>query len=386
MRTALVAEGLEHSYGGKEVLRVGRLEVIEGEVTAVVGPNGAGKSTLLRLMALLEAPGRGEITFWDGSRLSAMSRRDKRRISRDIAVVFQDPLLLGRPVWQNLEYGLRVRGVPREERAKRVRAMLDRLGLRHLAGRHASTLSGGEARKVSIGRAMVLDPKLLLLDEPLSNLDLSSRREILRLISEMVREKGITAVYVSHDHHEVLEIADRMAVLLDGELVQEGRPDEVFHRPASERVAAFLGAENLLDGRVTGNTGDGVAVSVGRAEVYAAADFPVGERVKVMVHPEEVVLLPPGVGSGSARNRLVARVADLRELGGVARVRLDCGFPLTAHVTRTSCRELGLRPGATVLAAFKATSVHLMPYSSKKDEAAVDGTGWSGALRDGEGR
>jgi molybdopterin-binding protein len=365
MRPALVAEGLEQSYGGRTILRVGRWEVREGEVTAVVGPNGAGKSTLLRLVALLEAPSRGEMVFWDGSRLSAMGPREKRRISREIAVVFQDPLLLGRSVWQNLEYGLRVRGVPKKRRKEKVGAMLDRLGLAHLADRNASTLSGGEARKVSLGRALVLDPRLLLLDEPLSNLDLPSRREVLGLISDMVRERGITAVYVSHDHHEVLEIADRMAVLLKGELVQEGRPDEVFRRPASERVAAFLGADNLLDGRVKERTEEGALISVGKAELYAVTELPPGERVKVMVHPEEVLLLPLGYGSGSARNRLPARVLEVREVGPVVRVRLDCGFPLAAHVTHTSRRELGIEPGTVLQAAIKATSVHLMPYSSR---------------------
>lgn len=364
MRIALLVEELEHRYDGRTVLRVGRLEVREGEVLAVVGPNGVGKSTLLRLMALLEKPTRGEVVFWDGSRLSTMNRKERRRLSREIAVVFQEPFLLNRDVWQNVEYGLKVRGVPGPERVRKVEAVLRRLGLEHVARRHASTLSGGEARKVSLGRAMVLEPRVLLLDEPLSNLDQPSRREILGLISDVVRERGITAVYVSHDHHEVLEIADRMAVMLGGELVQEGKPDEVFRRPASEEVASFLGAENLLEGRIVRRTEDGAAILVGEAMVHAVTDLPEGERVKVMVHPEEVVLLPPDSRSGSARNRLPARVLEVREAGPLARVKLECGFPLVALVTRTSRRDMGLEPGVTLQAVFKATSVHVMPYSS----------------------
>ncbi len=365
MRTAFLVEELEHRYDGRTVLRVERLEVREGEVLAVVGPNGAGKSTLLRLMALLEEPTRGEVVFWDGSRLSAMTRRDKRRLSREMAMVFQEPFLLNRDVWQNLEYGLKLRGVPRPERARKVEAMLRTLGLEPLARRHVSSLSGGEARKVSLGRAMVLEPRVLFLDEPLTNLDLPSRRELLGLISDMVRERGITAVYVSHDHHEVLEIADRLAVMLGGELVQEGKPDEVFRRPASEEVAAFLGAENLLEGRVVRRTEEGAAILVGEAVIHAVTDIPEGEMVKVMIHPEEVVLLPPESSSGSARNRLPARVLEVRETGPVARVRLDCGFPLAALVTSTSRKDMGLEPGVSLRVAFKATSVHVMPYSSR---------------------
>lgn len=363
MNALLSVEGLRQVYGGRCVLQVEKFVIEEGEITAVVGPNGAGKSTLLRLINLLERPTSGEMVFWDGSRLSSLKRGEKRKLAMEMAMIFQDPLLFRRSVKENLAYGLKVRKIPRAERERRVSDMLRRLGLEEFASRDARTLSGGEAQKVALGRAMILQPRLLLLDEPLSNLDLPSRRELLRLISDLVREAGVTALYVSHDYHEVLEIADRLAVLIGGVLHQVGKPGEVFARPVSEEVASFLGAENLLEGEVCTREEDMVRIRIGERELAALCDFPVGSRVKVLVHPEEIVLLKPEEESGSARNRLPARVLEVREMGGLVKVRLDCGFPLTAHVTRASRVEMGIEPGREFAAAVKATSVHVMPFS-----------------------
>ncbi|MDI6873426.1 ABC transporter ATP-binding protein [Candidatus Solincola sp.] len=367
MTPLLSLRGVEREYDGRRVLQVGELDIEEGSVTAVVGPNGSGKSTLLRIINLLERPTRGEIVFWDGKQLSTLERGERRKLAAQMTMIFQDPILFRRTVEDNLAYGLKVRGMPRAERKARVREMLERLGLEHLASRDVRTLSGGEAQKVALGRALILRPRLLLLDEPLSNLDLPTRREMLRLLPLLVREAGVTAVYVSHDYHEVLEVADRLAVLIGGTLQQVGKPGEVFARPVSEEVASFLGAENLLEGEVVAGKGEMVRIRVGEGELLALGDFPVGSRVKVLVHPEEVVLHVPGEEAGSARNRLSARVLEVREMGGMVKVRLDCGFPLTAHVTRPSREEMGIAPGKAFTAALKATSLHIMPFSGARE-------------------
>ncbi len=366
MTPLLSLRGVEREYGGRRVLRVEELDLEEGAVTAVVGPNGSGKSTLLRIVNLLEKPTRGEIVYWGGERLSSLGRGERRRLAGEMTMIFQDPILFRRTVEDNLAYGLRVRGVPRAERKARVREMLRRLGLEDLASRDVRTLSGGEAQKVALGRALVLRPRLLLMDEPLSNLDLPTRREMLSLIPGLVREEGVTILYVSHDCHEVLEVADRLAVLIEGLLHQVGKPAEVFARPVSEEVASFLGAENLLEGEVVLREGEMVRIRVGEGELLALGDFRVGDRVKILVHPEEVVLHAPGEDAGSARNRLAARVVEVRELGGLVKVRLDCGFPLTAHVTRASLKEMAIAPGKAYTAALKATSLHIMPFSGRR--------------------
>jgi tungstate transport system ATP-binding protein len=212
----LEVEGLKHAYEGRQVLDVDRLELGEKEILAVIGPNGSGKSTLLRIMNLLEKPAAGELTFWNGARLSAMSRAERKELSGQMAMIFQEPLLFKRNVRANIAYGLKIHRVPREESDRRVKEMLERLEIEDLAGRDAMTLSGGEAQKVALGRAMVLRPRLLLLDEPLASLDVPARKSLRADISRLVKEMGVTAVYVTHDYHEVLEIADRLAVLIDG--------------------------------------------------------------------------------------------------------------------------------------------------------------------------
>jgi tungstate transport system ATP-binding protein len=366
----LSIEGLQHSYDDRQVLNVDGLEVHEGEILAVVGPNGSGKSTLLRMVNLLEEPTQGDITYWDGSRLSEMNRKQRRELSRQMAMIFQEPLLFKRTVRANVAYGLKIRRMDGEERDKRVDKMLERLNLEELAERDALTLSGGEAQKVTLGRAMVLRPRLLLLDEPLASLDVPTRKMLRRDISRLVRDMGVTAIYVTHDYHEVLEVADRLAVLLDGSLHQVGKPNQVFGRPSTEEVAEFLGAENLLEGEVKENREGMAVIEVEGVAVEALSDIPPGARAKLLIHPEEVTLMSDAGEAGSARNRLPGRVTDVNVMGALVKVGLECGFPLVAYVTRASQEEMNIEKGRRVTAVFKATSIHVMPFTQAGDGAA----------------
>jgi len=353
-------EGLQHSYDGRRILDVDRLEIREGEMLAVVGPNGSGKSTLLRIINLLEKPTNGEITFWDGSRLSEMDRGEKKKLALQMAMIFQEPLLFKRSVRANIGYGLKVRGTDRDEVEKRVEVMLERLDLAELADRDAMTLSGGEAQKVTLGRAMVLEPRLLLMDEPLASLDTPTRKVLRKDIARLVREMGVTAVYVSHDYQEVLEIADRLALIFDGRVLQEGRPSEVFSHPNSEVVAQFLGAENLLDGEVL-DCREGLArVLVRGVELQAPCELPPGSAAKVLIHAEDITIVTDSARRSSARNSLPARITNVSVMGALDKIELDCGFRLVAYVTLASARELGLEAGMEVTAVIKAASIHIM--------------------------
>ena len=363
MAPFLSIDGLKHYYDDRQVLNVDGLEVHKGEILAVVGPNGSGKSTLLRIINLLEEPTQGDITYWDGSRLSEMNRKQRKELSLQMAMIFQEPLLFKRTVQANIAYGLRIRRMEGEEREKLVGDMLERLNLKELAERDARTLSGGEAQKVTLGRAMVLRPRLLLLDEPLASLDVPTRKMLRQDISKLVREMGVTAVYVSHDYHEVLEVADRLAVLLDGSLHQVGKPNQVFGRPATEEVAEFLGAENLLEGEVKENREGMAVIEVEGVAVEALCDIPPGERAKLLIHPEEVTLMGDAGDAGSARNRLPGRVTEVNVMGALVKVGLECGFPLVAYVTRASQEEMDIEKGRRVTAVFKATSIHVMPFT-----------------------
>ena len=363
MSAFLRIEGLKHFYDGRQVLNVDGLSVEEGEILAVIGPNGSGKSTLLRIINLLEKPSQGDIAFWDGRHLVGMGRKERKELSRQMAMVFQEPLLFRRSVRANVSYGLKVRGVDKGERDDRVDGMLARLGLLDMAERGALTLSGGEAQKVSLGRALVLRPRLLLMDEPLASLDVPTRQLLRADISGLVRDMGVTAIYVTHDYHEVLEIADRLAVLVGGALLQIDTPSRVFGQPACQEVASFLGAENLLVGEVT-ECQEGMArIRVEGVELEAVCHVLAGSRVKVLIHPEEIVLLAAAGDAGSARNRLRALVTEVRVLGALVKVGLDCGFSLVAYVTRASREEMGIEPGREFTAAIKATSIHVMPFT-----------------------
>ncbi|MBI2539185.1 MAG: ABC transporter ATP-binding protein [Deltaproteobacteria bacterium] len=223
-------------YGGSTVLQVAALSVRPGEVLAIIGPNGAGKSTLLRVMGLLEQPTEGRVYF----RGREIEPKDSLAVRRRMASVFQEPLLLNASVYENAALGLKLRGLSQREAERRVRPWLERLGIVHLAGRRARSLSGGEAQRTSLARAFALDPELLLLDEPFSALDPPTREELLLDLETILRETGITTVFVTHDRNEAFMLGDRVAVLIGGELLQVGAANDVFAQPVNQEVARFV--------------------------------------------------------------------------------------------------------------------------------------------------
>ena len=360
----LGVRGVLVERAGRRILAVEELDVFVGEVLAVVGPNGAGKSTLIHVLALLEQPSAGDVLF-DGRPV----REGHLSYRRRMAVVFQEPLLLDATVESNVGSGLALRGVPRAERARRVRRWLERFGIEALARRSARTLSGGEAQRVSLARALALEPEVLLLDEPFASLDEPTRHALIDDLDRALAETGTATVFVSHDRAEALRLGDRVAVIMDGRVRQVGPPSQVFATPADEEVAAFLGAETIVQGRVDSlERGLAVvAVSGRRVEAAAGPEAAPESEVLVCLRPEDVVLSraddqPP---ASSARNRLDAVVRRVVNAGAQARVELDAGFPLVALITKQSLEELSLGAGSRVVASFKATAVHLIPRHAR---------------------
>jgi tungstate transport system ATP-binding protein len=342
---------------GRKVLDVPALEVTAGEVLAVIGPNGAGKSTLLLVMARLLKPDAGQVLL----RGQPVTARHDLEYRRRIALVLQEPLLLDDTVFNNLAVGLRLHGLPRDEIERRVNHWLERLGIAALARRRARTLSGGEAQRASLGRAFALQPDLLLLDEPFSALDAPTRQALLEELQGLLAETRQTTVFVTHDLDEALMLGQRVAVLLAGDLRQVGRPAEVFSAPADPEVAAFVGVETVLPGRVTGAKDGLVQVALDGMQAEAVGQAAVGRAVYLCLRPEDITLWPAGnVPASSARNRLKGRITRLMPQGALVRVTVDCGLPLVALVTRSSAREMGLEPGLEVAASFKASAAHLI--------------------------
>jgi tungstate transport system ATP-binding protein len=222
--------------GDIPALNVDRLEIYEKEVIAVVGPNGAGKSTLLLVLARLLKPDQGKIYFNGQQPTQEADTVYRRRI----AMVMQDPLLFDCSVFDNVAAGLRFRGIGSPEINRRVPLWLDRLGVAHLAARRAPQLSGGEAQRVSLARAMALEPQLLLLDEPFSALDPPTRHQMVADLGDLLGEYATTTVFVTHDLSEATHLASRLAVIVGNRLRQVGKTSQVFKEPANESVAQFL--------------------------------------------------------------------------------------------------------------------------------------------------
>jgi tungstate transport system ATP-binding protein len=348
-------------HGEHVSLQSAALEVYAGEVLALIGPNGAGKSTLLRVMGMLQRPDQGTVVFRGQDALNGNSLELRRRI----ATVFQEPLLLNATVHQNAALGLKLRGIGRAEIDRRLGPWLQKLSVAHLAARSARTLSGGEAQRTSLARALVLEPELLLLDEPFSALDPGSCEALLRDFQRIVKENGITTVFVTHDRDEAFALANRVGVLNQGYLLQIGSREDVFLRPETESVAEIVGMENRLAGVVETSDGDYVTIKINDLRIHAKGCFSPGTKVVACIRPEEV---SPSLTPCQAKdqNRLTGKVISVSPGMIHHRITLDCkGFNLIALVDRKEFFDLNLFEGQEIAAVFSPTAVHVI--SDNKD-------------------
>jgi tungstate transport system ATP-binding protein len=281
-----------------------------------------------------------------------------------MATVFQEPLLADATVAENVALGLRFRGVPAADADARVRRWLARLAVAHLGDRRARTLSGGEAQRVALARALVLEPEVLLLDEPFAGLDSPGRAALLRDLGAILRADRTTTMLVTHERGEALALADRVAVLIDGRVRQVDATARVFYAPVDEEVARFVGVETLVTGRVLQSEDGVTAVDAGGRVVEVAADARPGATVRLAIRPEDVTLEPAGSPPRlrSARNVLEGVITAVTPSTHAVHVTVDAGFPLVAAVTSRSAKEFGLAPGTRVCAVFKASAVHLIAH------------------------
>ena len=369
MKPVLTATFRKRFPGGPEI--AAQDLAIGSGVTVLFGASGSGKTTLLRCLAGLETPDTGEIKFGEevwfqqsGKRKAESENQFLPSRKRGVGFVPQDYALFPHlTVAGNVRYGLPE--LPAAERAARVAESLRWLGLDGLAHRLPRELSGGQQQRVALARAVVRQPRLLLLDEPLAALDTPTRLRLRGELRQLLRQLGRPTVLVTHDRLEALALGDDVVVLHDGRNVQHGPTAEVFSRPVNLAVAEITAVETIQAGKLL-EVRDGLAtVAVGDARLTAlATGLPADVRdVYVCIRAEDVILVRAGQMPSSPRNQLPATVRTLTADGPLLRVQLDCGFPLTALLTRPACDELALQPGTPVFALVKAPQVHLIPFA-----------------------
>ncbi|MBC8161415.1 MAG: ABC transporter ATP-binding protein [Roseiflexaceae bacterium] len=323
---------------GTQALRGISLLIQPGEIIVLLGPSGCGKSTLLRLIAGLDVPTSGQVYL--GTRDITYTPAERR----DMGMVFQNYALFPHmSVAENIGFGLRVRGITRAERQQRVEAMLEKLQLIPLADRRPDQLSGGQQQRVALGRALAINPSVLLLDEPLTALDAQLRESLRSELRRTLEQFRTTSIYVTHDQTEAMSLGDRVVVLRNGLIEQVGTPRALYQRPASAFVARFIGSANRIGGvlRLTA-TGPSAETALGPVTLAAApAGAADGALIDVFVRPEDVTVVP---AAGAA---LLAAIVQVEFLGDRLRlqVRTTTGATITASVaahTMISTNLVGL--------------------------------------------
>lgn len=313
------------------------LEIQEGELITLLGPSGCGKTTSLRIIGGFEHADGGEV-FFDDRAITGLPPE-----KRDIGIVFQNYALFPHlTVNENVAFGLDVRGVSRSETASRVAAILEKVQLAGLGGRYTHQLSGGQQQRAALARALVINPKVLLLDEPLANLDARLREEMRFYIRHLQREFGITTVYVTHDQAEAMVLADRIVIMKDGVLQQVGEPGEIYQRPQTAWVASFIGLSNFVKGTVAGRQ-DGHLMVRTPVGTFAATGQAHEGNVLIVLRPEVLHF------GGPQPNRLSGVVRERVFLGNLLDYRVECG-PYLLRVQADPSRQH--QPGETVDLTF----------------------------------
>jgi molybdate transport system ATP-binding protein len=328
--------------------------VAPGDVLALLGPNGAGKSTILRALAGLVPLDRGRIAI-DGTVVDEPAEVFVEPEHRPIGVVFQDYLLFEHmTVLENVAYGLRARRTPKREARARAAEWLDRVGLTDYATQRPRALSGGQAQRAALARALAVSPRLLLLDEPLAALDVGTRATVRRELRRHLDTFDGMRVLVTHDPVDAYALADRVAIIEAGRIVQSGNLAQVTAHPRSRYVADLVGV-NLLTGAVHDGlltTSDGTTVVVADAEPGPAY---------AVIRPHSITLARTAPSGTSARNTWPGSIVDIDRLGDRARVDIHGPLPLTAEITIAALEDLALRPGDEVHASVKATDIEVAP-------------------------
>lgn len=332
------------------ILKDINLEIERGEYFVVLGPTGAGKTLLLETIAGFHYPDEGKI-YIDGRDVTFVPASE-----RNIGFVYQDYMLFPHmSVKENIAYGLKLRGVSKEMIERKVEEIAETYKIKHLLSRYPENLSGGEKQRVAIARAMVVKPKILLLDEPLSSIDPRMRAEVRREMKEMHERDKITAIHVTHSREDAMLLADRIAVMNEGKIIQIGKPKEIFRNPSSRFVAEFVGVENIFSGKAEKKGNYTYFVCDG---IRLISSMNVPDAKYASIRPEDIIVSKNKIES-SARNCIKGRVKAIVDTGSIIRLEVDCGVDFIVHITKQSFEDMQIKIGEEIYLVFKAQNVHL---------------------------
>lgn len=330
--------------------------VKRGECFTIIGPNGSGKTTLLRIIGLLERPTQGKIVY-NGKNISNLIKKEIVDYRRKFAFVRQKPVVLNTTVANNIAYGLKIRGINKDEIIAKVKEIIDLVGIRGLANKNARSLSGGEIQRVAIGMNFVLSPEIYLLDEVSANLDPRNSILLDEFITKIKQDKEKTIILSTHDPLEAIKLADRIGVLNNGKFSQIGTPNEIFTSPKDEFTAHFVGYENIFDGVAQFDHNSGLnRLNINDLTITASTQKE-GE-VKVCIRPESIAIAKEPPKNVSFRNSFKGKIKEIRDLGNICHVIVMCHsekFLIT--ITKQACLNLELKTNLYVYISFKATDV-----------------------------
>lgn len=354
-------DGVSKHFGGVVAVDNLNLEIGHGELVSLLGPSGCGKTTALRMLAGFEKLTAGEISI-DGRVINNLSPQE-----RNIGIVFQNYAVFPTmSVAKNVAYGLKIRKVEGQELKKRIADVLELVGLAGYENRMPSQLSGGQLQRVALARALVIRPNVLLLDEPLSNLDAALRVSIRKEIRKIQQEMGITTVFVTHDQEEAMSISDRVAVMRKGHLIQMGSPMEMYNNPDNSFVASFLGHTTLISGTVQKVDGERTIIAIPGGEMQAktGTQVSVGTEVWVSIRPHHIRL-----GNELDANKLSGKVEYLETLGSLVRGEIisSAGIPFTFEITDPQGSAIPT-PGSSIEFAISPANVTYGPKNELDKE------------------
>ncbi|MCP4152322.1 MAG: ATP-binding cassette domain-containing protein [bacterium] len=336
---ALTLENINKNFEEFQVSDI-NLEIQNGEYFVILGPSGAGKTLILEMIAGLLKPDSGKIHGTENKRTG---------------FIYQDYLLFPHlNVFDNIAYGLKIRKSNKDSIRLKVEELAEKLEISHLLKRDVLTLSGGEKQRVATARAMIISPDIYLFDEPTAALDRNSRLKTQQLFLKIHKESGAIFLHVTHDFEEALSLADRIAVLKDGKILQCGKPDDIFNNPGSKEIADFLGYRNVFGGTIENYifTVDDVKIMVPMESCAFAY---------IAIKSDDVIISGQPFES-SARNSFKGTVTNVFKKASVVEVVLDIGIPLHVDITRKSCEEMNIKPGEKLWATFKVSALKVFEH------------------------